>query len=58
MDAEGRVTQEQLPRGLGEGENRNHVVIFLLYLSSIKSILKKRINLFLLTPPSPAGEGF
>ncbi|MCK4842683.1 MAG: hypothetical protein KAT04_12505, partial [Methylococcales bacterium] len=53
--------QEQLPRnncreGLGEEKLIACNSIFFIYWI-IKRILKKRIVWFLLTPPSPAGEG-
>jgi len=47
--------QEQLPRRLGRGENKGYPIHYILIN---KRILKKRIVLFLLTPPSPSGEGF
>jgi len=55
MDAGGRAKQEQLPRG----ENKQYVIQIFFYLLIYKKTLKnKGIVLFLLTPPSPAGEGF
>jgi len=38
MDAEGRVTQEQLPRG----ENKQYVIKIPSYLLIYKKILKKK----------------